>query len=89
MSKLRLRREGLVWSDVGGETVLLDLESSAYFAAKGSGSFIVNCLTDGATEDSLVERLVEHYEVDLETAKGDVSEFLRQLEANKMLERVD
>lgn len=87
MAYLRLREEGLACSEVGGETVLLDLRSSTYFAAKGIGSFIVTCLREGVTEDSLAERIVESYEVDLDTAKADLSEFLKQLDDRQMLER--
>lgn len=89
MTSLRLRREGLAWSDVGGETVLLDLNSSTYFSAQGSGSFLVAHLADGSTEDALVEKLVDHFEVDPETARADVLEFLKQLDERQMLERVE
>ena len=88
MDVLRLRREGVAWSDVGGETVLLDLESSTYFVAKGTGALIVASLAEGTTEDALVEKVVAHYEVDSETARADITEFLKQLDDRHMLERV-
>lgn len=89
MAMLRLRREGLAWSEVGGETVILDLSTSVYFAAKGSGSFLITCLADGATEESLAEELVSRFEVDIETARADVADFVNDLESRQMLEHVD
>jgi hypothetical protein len=87
MAYLRLRQDDLACSDVGGETVLLDLRSSTYFTAKGTGSFIITCLNEGVTEDELAERIVARYEVDLETARADLAEFLEQLDERQMLYR--
>ena len=89
MSTLRLRRDDLAWSDAGGETVLLDLESSTYFTVRGTGSYLISRLADGVSEESLVESLVAHYDVDLDTAKSDVAEFLKQLDEHHMLESAD
>ena len=88
MSIVRLRREGLAWSDIGGETIILDLESSTYFAAKGAGSFLLGCLMDGIDENLLAARLVEHFEVSIEVAQQDTEDFLRDLEQRQLLERV-
>ena len=88
MSIVRLRREGLAWSDIGGETIILDLETSTYFAAKGAGSFLLGCLMDGMDEGLLAAQLVEHFEVSIEVAKQDTEDFLRDLEQRQLLERV-
>ena len=88
MAIVRLRREGLAWSDIGGETILLDLETSTYFAAKGAGSFLLGCLVDGMDEALLADRLAEHFEVSLEIAQQDTLDFLRDLEDRHLLERV-
>lgn len=89
MSRLRLRREGLAWHDVGGEVVLLDIDSSFYFVAKGSSSLLVSSLAEGASEEDLVELMLAHYEVDAETARTDIADFLRQLDDRNMLEHLD
>ena len=88
MSIVRLRREGLAWSDIGGETIILDLETSTYFAAKGAGSFLLGCLMDGIEEDLLAAQLVEHFEVSVEIAQQDTMDFLRDLDQRQLLERV-
>ena len=82
---LRLRQQGLAWSEVNDETVILDLVTSTYFAASGSGSFILGCLAKGATQEDIVAQLVQRYEVDAATAATDVAGFLSQLESHNML----
>jgi hypothetical protein len=89
MGLVRLRREGLVWHEVGGEVILLDLESSVYFIAKGSGSLLISSLTEGISEQTLLERVLAHYETDEETARADIAEFLKQLDDQHMLEHVE
>ena len=68
---------------------MLDLESSTYFTVRGTGSYLISRLADGVSEESLVESLVAHYDVDLDTAKSDVAEFLKQLDEHHMLESAD
>lgn len=89
MALLRLRPGGLSWSKVGDDVVILDLESSTYFAVAGCGTLIVECLAGGATEESLVDSVTSNYEVDPATARADVARFVRGLEDNKMLERIE
>lgn len=89
MDLLRLRQAGLSWSKVGDEIVILDLESSTYFTVTGCGTLILEHLAGGTTEESLVDSLISYYEVDPATAKADVARFVRELDENKMLERVE
>lgn len=89
MTVLRLRRDGLAWSDIGGETVLLDLETSAYFSAQDSGALLLNRLADGTSEAALVAALLDTYEVNEETARASVARFLAELDSKRLVERVD
>lgn len=49
---VRLRRDGVAWSDLGTEIVILDLRSSTYFSVRDSGAFLVTVLVDGASADT-------------------------------------
>ena len=89
MGELRLRREGLLWSEVGDEAVLLDIISATYFTATGVGPFLLAHLADGATEESLARLLMEQYEVTPDAAKADVAEFIEQLKDQHMLENTE
>jgi len=89
MSTYRLRSDEVVWSKVGEDIVMLELASSTYFTVRGSGTAIVERLADGATEDSLVEHVTSLFEVDAETAKADVAQFLKELADKNMLTTVE
>lgn len=85
MTKYQLRSEGTAWSDVGGEVVILDLQSSLYFSVKGAGTAIVAKLAEGATIDDLVAELTSRYDVEPDVARADVEEFLYSLRARELL----
>ena len=82
----RLRRNGLTWSDLGDEVVILDLQSSTYFSARGTSTVLVHELVAGASIDTLVARIVAEYEISEDTAQKDVDAFIRQLDNCELLE---
>ena len=55
-------------------------------ALNGSGKFLFNLLQTEQTEESLVQALLEAYEIDSATAKADLEEFLAVLRENGVLE---
>lgn len=89
MGELRLRRDGLSWSDLGSEIVILDLHSSSYFSVRGTAAFLVTSLVDGASPDLLVKRLVDTYDTTRDVADADVADFLAALEGRNLLEPAD
>jgi hypothetical protein len=60
--------------------VILDVDSLQVFTLNESAVVIVEALREGAaTREELVERLLEVFEVDEETAARDVDEFVAEL----------
>ncbi len=51
-----------------------------------SGAFLWNKLSEGATEDELVEALTSEYEVDDERARADVELFVKKMREAKLVE---
>jgi hypothetical protein len=45
-----------------------------------TAAFIVDCLKQDTTKDDIVKKLVDTYDVDIDTAKRDVSGILDKLE---------
>lgn len=88
MTFYRMRRDGIACSDLGSEIVILDLDTSAYFAASASAAVLVNALIEGASTDDLVGRLLNSYEVAPADAVADVEAFLGQLRTRNLLETV-
>lgn len=59
---------------------------SGLVALNDSGRFLFELLQTSHTEEELVCAMVEEYDVDADTARGDVSEFLDFLRRNQLLD---
>lgn len=62
---------------VPGGNAVLDL--NGLFVMTETGAFIWNVLPDAETEEDVVNKMLEEYDVDRETAQQDVKEFLDRL----------
>lgn len=81
---------GFVVRQIAGETVAIPAGEAAralsgLLALNGSGRLLFERLQTEQTEDSLVQYLLEQYEIDAPTAKADVAEFLGILRENGVL----
>ena len=71
--------DDVLFQEVGGETVLLDLESEQYFGLDAVGTRVWQLLGEGAGAETLVETLLAEYEVERETLAADVDRLLDEL----------
>ncbi len=62
---------------VPGANAVLDL--NGLFVVTETGALIWKLLPDAENENDIVEKILEEYEVDRETAENDVKEFLDKL----------
>lgn len=69
----------VLFQEVGGETVLLDLESEHYFGLDAVGTRIWGLIGEGASVDGMVDTLLQEYEVERATLEADVAELLSRL----------
>lgn len=81
---------GFVVRQIAGETVAIPAGTAAralsgLLALNGSGKLLFELLQSPQSEDSLVQSLLEQYEIDEPTAKADVAEFLQTLRENGVL----
>lgn len=81
---------GFVVRQIAGETVAIPAGAAAralsgLLALNGSGRLLFERLQTEQTEDSLVQFLLEQYEIDEATAKSDVAEFLQTLRDSGVL----
>ena len=86
MTRLKLRDEGLTWREIDDEVVALDVETATYLSANASGLLLWRSLSDGATREELVSRLVAEFEIDEERAGADVDAFIGELSQRGLLE---
>lgn len=81
---------GFVVRKIAGETIAIPSgaaarELSGLLALNGSGEFLFGLLQSEQTAESLVQAMLDTYEIDLDTARADVAEFLDILRENGIL----
>lgn len=69
----------MLFQEVSGETVLLDLDSESYFGLDEIGTRIWMLLNEGRGQGGIVDALLEEYEVERDTLEADVAELLGNL----------
>ena len=72
-------------SHLAGETVLMDKQTGDYFGINKVGTAIWELLAAPSTGTTIVRQLLDRYEVEEDTCKAEVQQFLAMLEAKKML----
>lgn len=82
---MRLRDDGLVLRDIDGETILLDLVGSAYFASNRTGTFLLRLLKDEQDRESLIAALADEFELGVDRATADTDAFLTTLRHQSLL----
>ena len=84
---VRLRSQQLDWRRIEGDIVALDLRRSEYLSINATGAELWEMLVEGATEESLRQRLCQQFAVDVDLAERDVAAFLAELDAAGLVER--
>jgi hypothetical protein len=79
----------VLFQEVSGETVLLDLDSEQYFGLDAVGTRIWTLLNEGADPATMVDTLLEEYEVERDTLAADVDELLDKLAEAGLIRWVD
>ena len=82
---MRLRDNDLVLREIDGETVLLDLVSSTYFASNRTGTFLLGLLREERDREALVAALAEEFELSRDEAASDTDAFLAALREQRLL----
>ena len=81
---------GFVVRQIAGETIAIPAgpaarELSGLLALNGSGQFLFDLLQTEQTPDSLVQSMLDHYDIDEATARADVEEFVEILRSSGVL----
>jgi hypothetical protein len=86
MTELKLRGEGVAWTDVDGEIVALDETAAVYLGANQSGGMLWRALAEGTTRESLAASLAREYGIDTKRAEADTDAFLASLRERGLIE---
>lgn len=71
--------EDVLFQEVSGETVLLDLASESYFGLDEVGTRVWALIKEGRAVGELADALLDEYEVDRVTLESDINELLTSL----------
>ena len=74
-----------VWCDVGGEAVVLNVQSGIYYGLNSVGARVWNLIQRPTTVNTLLENLLEAYEVAPERCEGDLICLLQDLVAKNLI----
>jgi hypothetical protein len=70
----------VVFRDMSGEGVLLNLATGTYFGLDGVGTRVWHLLAEHRSVEAVIEALLLEYEVDEQELRHDVDTLLRQCE---------
>ena len=71
--------------DLGGESVLVSLETGRYFGLDDIGTAVWGWMQEHGALAPIVEKLVETYDVDTDTARADLEALVREMMAAGLL----
>lgn len=77
----------VVWRDLEGEAVLLDLSRGIYFGLNEVGTRIWRMLDEGESLERISDALVTEYEADRLTVERDLTALVAELEARRLIVR--
>lgn len=87
--KYRLTSEQIA-SKVAGETVILNHSKGAYYGLDEVGGLVWDLLEKGPqTKEQLCEAVLAEYDVDKADCESDVEDLLKDLIAERLIEKAD
>ena len=69
----------VLFQEISGEIVLLDLASESYFGLDEIGARIWGLLGEDKNQGQILDVLLQEYEVDKKTLEGDLAELMGEL----------
>jgi hypothetical protein len=69
----------VIFQQINAEAVLLDLNTEQYFALNELGARLWQLISDGTDVQAVVGRLLEDYEIDEETLRNDIADWISEL----------
>ncbi|MDQ0170846.1 lasso peptide biosynthesis PqqD family chaperone [Paenibacillus tundrae] len=74
-----VQKEGHLVSDMGGEKVMMSIQSGRYYNLGSTGGHIWELIAEERTLAELVDALASEYEIDPEICRAQVVQFLEHL----------
>ncbi len=81
---MRKLKEGFILREIGGDTMVIpsgaELDLNMMVTLNDTGAFLWKQLQQGVEEEELLQRLLAEYDVDEQTAKKCMEEFMEKLD---------
>lgn len=87
--RLKVNAENVVFEEVDGEVIAIDLGGGSYYSIAASGTAIWALLAGGATESEIRDSLAARFEVDTEALREAVAGLLGQLRESNLVVPTD
>lgn len=81
--------ESVVYADLEGEAVLLNIETGVYFGLNGIATNIWKLFEQGSSPEEVVQQLVEEYDADVACVQEDLARFLESLKSHGLVRDSD
>lgn len=75
----------VLFQEVGGEVVLLDIESGEYYGLNEVGSRIWTLIQEERTESGILSTMLKEYDVSEFVLASDIKQFLTKLQAKGII----
>ena len=81
--------KGIETADLEGEAVLLDINTGLYYGLSSVGARIMTMLKEPVRVSSIVETLLQEYDVDVHQLRSDIIGFLLEMEDRKLIQTLN
>jgi len=81
------RNSEVRWTEMDGDTVVLDTERNAYFGLGGIGSRIWELLAEPITVEEISSSIQAEFDIDPKRCEEDVIHFLNELSTHDIIRR--
>ena len=86
---MKFRKE-YISQDVAGSKLLVSLDTelvdfNKMLTLNETGAFLWECLQNGASEEELLGKMTDEYDIDSETAKRDIEKFIADLRTHEII----
>lgn len=78
---------GVRFQDLGGESVLLELESGRYYGLDEVGTRMWSLLAEHGSLGDTERILLDEFDVEARRLRADLDRFVEQLESEQLIER--
>lgn len=86
MSSVIVAAKEQISADLGGEAVILALESGRYFGLNDLGTLIWNLVQEPKTVLEIRDAILDQYDVEAEQCEQDILALIRDLAAESLIE---